>query len=139
MKAWADSVKSRDGKCGECGKSEDLHAHHIKPKSTYPELSLDPNNGKTLCYRCHKAEHEKNRPVRIRSNRPQRKKLEARISELEAEVARLRTIVKKLRADLPLDQEIGKDQAKALKWKARQEMAVWRRKHKEISESLANG
>lgn len=59
----------------------------MKPKSTHPELALDVDNGETLCYRCHKAEHEKNRPVRIRSNKPQRRVLEKRIAELEGQLA----------------------------------------------------
>jgi len=83
LKVWADAVKARDGKCVDCGTDEDLHAHHIKAKSSHPEISLDVSNGKTLCYRCHKAEHERNRPVRIRSNRPQRRTLQARIKGLE--------------------------------------------------------
>ena len=89
LKLWADAVKTRDGKCCRCATTDDLHAHHIKPKSTHPELALDIANGETLCYRCHKAEHERNRPVRLRSNRPQRRMLERRIAELEATVLNL--------------------------------------------------
>ena len=87
---WSAQVKGRDGKCRNCGTVEDLHAHHIKPKATHPELILDVANGITLCYRCHKREHERNRPVRIRSPRPHRKTLERQIEELEREVASLR-------------------------------------------------
>lgn len=139
LNEWADSVKARDGKCVECGKEEDLHAHHIKPKSTHPELSLDPSNGKTLCYRCHKAEHEKNRPIRIRSNRPQRRKLQARIAQLEAKVSELQEIITKLRGGIPLAREIGREEARAMKWRARQEMAACRRARENTSELLANG
>jgi predicted RNase H-like nuclease (RuvC/YqgF family) len=89
MKEWADKVKTRDGRCVECGTVEDLHAHHIKPKSSHPELSLELGNGKTLCYRCHKAEHERNRPMRIRSNKPRRSTLEARVRQLEKMVQEL--------------------------------------------------
>ena len=32
-------------------------AHHIKPRSLYPELALDPANGAALCGRCHNREH----------------------------------------------------------------------------------
>lgn len=91
---WVIAVKNRDGKCLECGKKEDLHAHHIKPKSTHPKLKLDVGNGKTLCYSCHKKEHEKNRPVRIRSEYPQRRTLLKKIEELELEIARLKGINK---------------------------------------------
>lgn len=86
LKIWADEVKQRDGKCVECGSPHDLHAHHIQPKATNPELMLDVTNGKTLCYRCHKAEHEKNRQPRMRACRPQRRTLEARIKFLEKEL-----------------------------------------------------
>lgn len=94
---WSRDVKVRDGKCMECSRTEDLHAHHIKPKSTHPELKLDLDNGKTLCYRCHKAEHEKNRPVRIRSTNPQRRTLLKqnyyllqRVEELKVEISKLK-------------------------------------------------
>ena len=81
---WSNAVKVRDGRCLSCGSYHDLHAHHIKQKSIYPELMLDISNGKTLCYRCHKREHEVNRPPRIRGDkRPQRRTLEARIRYLE--------------------------------------------------------
>lgn len=92
LKEWADSVKGRDGKCLECGSVEDLHAHHVKPKATHPELILDVENGKTLCYRCHKREHERNRPPRMRSvtDRPQRKTLLRQLEKLRNEVDRLR-------------------------------------------------
>lgn len=98
LKQWADAVKARDGKCLKCGTTEDLHAHHVLPKSTHPELSLDPDNGMTLCYRCHKAEHEKSRHVRIRTNRPQRRTLEAKIAELTEELTTLRTQMRKMRS-----------------------------------------
>jgi 5-methylcytosine-specific restriction endonuclease McrA len=34
-----------------------MHAHHIKPYQTHPELRFEVSNGETLCYRCHWAEH----------------------------------------------------------------------------------
>lgn len=80
---WARDIKNRDGKCMHCGSIMDLHAHHIKQKSTHPDLLLNLDNGITLCYRCHKAEHERNRPIRIRSYTPQRKTLIKKIISLE--------------------------------------------------------
>lgn len=56
--AWARKVISRDGgACKQCGSREGLHAHHIKPFSTHPELRLDVENGITLCFVCHHRVH----------------------------------------------------------------------------------
>ena len=55
---WTETVKKRDGgKCRICGSTSKLHTHHIKMKSKYPELALDPDNGVTLCFSCHMDEH----------------------------------------------------------------------------------
>ena len=55
-KNWRKSVFIRDNYtctiCGQIGKK--LNADHIKPFSTHIELRLDLNNGRTLCYECHK-------------------------------------------------------------------------------------
>ena len=55
---WANAVKSRDNNlCKKCISSENLEAHHIKPKAEYPQLALQVENGITLCKDCHKKEH----------------------------------------------------------------------------------
>ena len=54
---WSRAVKKRDKCCVECGSTENLTAHHIKPKSQYPELAFELSNGKTLCRFCHRLEH----------------------------------------------------------------------------------
>lgn len=59
---WRMAVYQRDYfKCQICGqgqsRSNKLHAHHIKPKKTNPELVLDVNNGQTLCAKCHTNVH----------------------------------------------------------------------------------
>ena len=95
--SWSKAIKERDGKCMDCGTTESLHAHHILPKSTHPELRLELSNGKTLCYACHKKEHERTRPLRpIRDvqRKPQRRTLERRILKLEAQVKFLERQVK---------------------------------------------
>lgn len=56
---WRSSVLERDGyECQKCGSTENLHAHHIKSKSEFPELKLSLENGVTLCSKCHSEEHE---------------------------------------------------------------------------------
>ncbi len=54
-KAWKLAVKLRDGyKCVQCGSKEQLQIDHIKPFSTHPELRVAIDNGRTLCFECHK-------------------------------------------------------------------------------------
>ena len=57
--AWARAVISRDhATCQKCGMADvELHAHHIKSFSEFPELRWDLTNGITLCHKCHWAEH----------------------------------------------------------------------------------
>lgn len=56
---WRKAIFRRDFYtcmiCAEVGGK--LHAHHIKPFSTHPELRLDMKNGITLCENCHKQVH----------------------------------------------------------------------------------
>lgn len=55
---WSNSVKKRDRyTCQECGKPGNI-AHHLFPKSKYTQLSLDLENGYTLCEICHKEWHK---------------------------------------------------------------------------------
>jgi|SRR3990167_1619074 len=55
-KIWRRKVFERDTyTCVICFKKGGLlQADHIKPFSLYPELRLDVNNGRTLCFTCHK-------------------------------------------------------------------------------------
>lgn len=54
---WSESVKERDkGICQICFNKGNI-AHHIFYKSKYPKLSLNLNNGITLCKKCHKEVH----------------------------------------------------------------------------------
>lgn len=53
---WRKQVKERDGYCCQwpgCGRTQHLHAHHIKKWSTHPGLRFVVSNGITLCSRCH--------------------------------------------------------------------------------------
>lgn len=87
---WSRTVRERDGRCLDCGSVNFLHAHHVLPKCTHPDLKLELSNGRTLCYACHKREHERNRPVRpFREQgaiKPRRKTLELKIAALEEQV-----------------------------------------------------
>jgi len=51
--AWSKSVKKRDKACINCGSTTNLNAHHIIFKKSTPKLSLNINNGITLCKTCH--------------------------------------------------------------------------------------
>jgi len=54
---WRVAVFERDDyKCTICGiRGGVLNADHIKPFSLFPELRYSLENGRTLCYSCHKA------------------------------------------------------------------------------------
>jgi len=58
-KNWRKQVFERDDyTCQICGKrGVELHPHHIKKRSEYPELKYDVNNGITLCNSCHAKVH----------------------------------------------------------------------------------
>lgn len=92
---WSAAVRDRDGCCRRCGSEVALVAHHIKPKSLYPELRLSLENGETLCSNCHIEHHRKHgfgggkrgkRPSTVRR-------------ELEAENKQLRQLLAQERAD----------------------------------------
>jgi hypothetical protein len=57
---WRAAVFTRDDyRCQRCGVRGGgyLHAHHVKPLATHPELGLEVANGRTLCVACHDATH----------------------------------------------------------------------------------
>ena len=59
MRLWREAVFARDNYiCQGCQKrGGDLHAHHVKPFSLFPELRLAIDNWATLCIPCHKEIH----------------------------------------------------------------------------------
>jgi hypothetical protein len=51
---WREVVLETFGrKCILCGYPRNLHAHHVRPIRTFPELALDTSNGVPLCGNCH--------------------------------------------------------------------------------------
>lgn len=53
---WRNAVFERDDwTCQHCKvRGGFLHADHIKPYATHPDLRLDVDNGRTLCPPCHR-------------------------------------------------------------------------------------
>lgn len=52
LDARYDALKRSTGKCELCGREDRLHVDHIKPRSKYPELELEPSNLQVLCDMC---------------------------------------------------------------------------------------
>lgn len=109
---------ARDGACVDCGVAAPLHAHHVKPKSMYPELRFEVSNGVAVCPTCHWKRHQGERlpASRAKKRQPHRATIERKlerfekmagrygevITGLEAEVARLTEENKRLRRRLGL-------------------------------------
>jgi hypothetical protein len=57
-KIWKEKLlKKCGGRCELCGKTQRLHAHHIKSFYDFPELKYEESNGKILCISCHMRHH----------------------------------------------------------------------------------
>ncbi len=55
---WSKTTKKLDNRmCKNCDSRKNIQAHHIMPKSDFPKLSLDLDNGITLCRSCHEEAH----------------------------------------------------------------------------------
>ncbi len=53
LKSWGDFIKYLFPRCIICASTEKLEAHHVKPRAQFPELALEPDNGVSLCKKCH--------------------------------------------------------------------------------------
>lgn len=59
---WRTSVFTRDGyQCRICENKGYIEAHHIIPWANAPALRYNPNNGITLCKKCHRKVHHRGR------------------------------------------------------------------------------
>jgi len=56
FQSWSSFVRQQDNNTCFCGTPATV-AHHIIHKATYPKLSLNLNNGISLCDRCHNEVH----------------------------------------------------------------------------------
>ena len=111
LKEWSAAVKARDGKCMCCGATTALVAHHVKPKSQYPELKFDLNNGQTLCVDCHKEHHKENPVSGLGKGVVSKVWLKQRVKELEREVAWLRESQKRALDIIAKDNAMEKENA----------------------------
>lgn len=63
---WRLKVLTRDNNtCQECGSKEQLHVHHIREFSFFPQDRYEIHNGITLCKECHNRLHKNMKRVGI--------------------------------------------------------------------------
>lgn len=54
LRKWSKAVRVRDkNTCQMCGRVGTIEAHHIYPKSLYPDKAYNLDNGVSLCRCCH--------------------------------------------------------------------------------------
>ncbi len=52
-RVWRVTVVRRDKVCVVCSRRKRREAHHIQNGAHHPAIRFDPENGVTLCKRCH--------------------------------------------------------------------------------------
>jgi uncharacterized protein (TIGR02646 family) len=86
------ALKEQGHKCKSCGATAEnavLHVDHIKPRSKYPELELDPSNVQVLCEDCNmgKSDQHEDRFVgetlEEKESRVKRQSILKRINEMD--------------------------------------------------------
>ncbi len=86
LSEWSAAIKKRDEyRCVRCFVTTGLVAHHIKPKSLYPELKFDLDNGETLCVDCHK-EHHKQNPMKTGPSKDGKVSMRRKLAELDRQL-----------------------------------------------------
>lgn len=69
---WKKQIKERDGytcqRCGAFVNTTQCDAHHKMPVWFMPELQFDPDNGITLCKKCHHALHGAGGTIKEKEN-----------------------------------------------------------------------
>ena len=104
---WSKAVIERDWKCCDCGAVGPLHAHHVKPKATHPELKFELSNGVALCPTCHWKRHRadplKKPRDQSRKRGPHRSTLEKQLARAEAMLSITRDQLKNLEREHQLD------------------------------------
>jgi hypothetical protein len=93
---WSAAIKARDCRCLTCGATTALVAHHVKPKSQYPELKYDLDNGVTLCVDCHRDHHREHPVVGLGKDVIGRVALKKRIKVLEEVIAGKTRVAKEM-------------------------------------------
>lgn len=61
LRSWSKMIRKRDNhECQICGSKDQLRVHHLLHKQFFPDLAFNPNNGITLCNKCHNEVHWRN-------------------------------------------------------------------------------
>lgn len=75
-KAMRLVILERDGKvCACCGSVSQIQIDHILPRSKFPELQLDADNLRVLCWPCNKAKNTKIITNEINGRSPESRRL----------------------------------------------------------------
>ena len=58
LEAWAGRNKNKTPFCEWCYSEDNLQAHHILPKSKFPQYAYDDDNCRIMCNACHTTCHK---------------------------------------------------------------------------------
>ena len=81
---WRATVIRRDKVCDVCGSNKSRQAHHKNSGSYFPEDRFDPDNGITICRKCHTNYHTNyHRSFRIKCTEYDYKNFKSLIEKLK--------------------------------------------------------